>query len=185
MGNGEGKDYAQKAIKETGTGVEQQMTSNIITAVLIDVCWQRAADEILGREKKQEVGYRAWVKIGENSIAMGMKALGIDRVDDLDTLAKVLLACYAGLLIPTKIIDKTDNKITFASQSCPFPAYGFDLLRVKKGDHVCELWKAMTDAWLEGMIKATGFTGVIRGKIETAICMGDEKCVFYLEKIGS
>jgi len=43
----------------------------------------------------------------------------------------------------------------------------------------------MTDAWIEGMIEATRLTGVIRGKIETAICMGDEKCEFYLEKIGS
>lgn len=183
MGNEDMKDYAQKTIKETGIGLEQQMSSNLITAVLFEICWQRAAHEILGKEKKDEVGYRAWVKVGENSMAMGMKALGIDRVDDLDTLVKVLLACYAGLLIPTKVIEKTDNKITLASQSCPFPAYGFDLLGVKQGDHICELWKAMTDAWLEGMIKVAGLTGVVRGKIEKAICMGDENCVFYLEKV--
>ncbi|WAC07278.1 MAG: hypothetical protein OS130_13770 [Thermodesulfobacteriota bacterium] len=95
----------------------------------------------------------------------------------------MVLGVYNDVFILTKCTDKTPNRWTFESESCTWPAYAFEYFGVGESDHVCVLWKDMSNAWLEGMIKAAGMTGKIRGHIDKSLCCGDGKCEFYLEYI--
>lgn len=42
------KDYTQQTIEMIGAALDQQMSSNLLRAVLIGVSWKNAAREMLG-----------------------------------------------------------------------------------------------------------------------------------------
>ena len=63
------KDYAQQTIEVIGTDLAQQMSSNLITAVLIDVAWKKL-------QEKCWVKRRPWSLTARLGPTLEKRALG-------------------------------------------------------------------------------------------------------------
>lgn len=176
------KDYAQQAIEIIGTDLTQQMSSNLITAVLIDVAWKKAAREMLGEEKALELDCNAWSHLGREGTRHTMKAMGIEKMEDLATLKKVILAQLTSFLVRMTTVEESEDRVLIEVQGCPFPTYAVAHSDVELGDWTCKAWVEETRRFFDTVIEEGGLAGVVKGDVIKSMCTGDDHCEFLFEK---
>jgi hypothetical protein len=159
-------------------------TAGWASAVMVDICWGRAAGEILGEGKAHEVCERAWIKLGEYSCALTMNALGITKITSFDELKNLINACYQGTNYKMKINESNENVLSWEILDCYFPSFGYAFFDVKEGDSTCNEWKHGTYAWLMGIIKKAGLAGAYEPSISSGICCGDATCRVQVKKVA-
>jgi len=162
----------------------QQTAFNMAAVVLFDRAWARASNEFLGQDKAFQVTERAWNIIGEYTAELMQKALGLSAMSKFEHVRGVIKAGYRAWLIPIQINQENDDLFEFECLACPFPSYGIELFDVREGDHSCRVLKAMTPAWIDGIVNRAGLAGHFTAVIDSAICCGDVTCKVTVTKIG-
>jgi len=173
--------YTHKAIKKTGVSIDQQAEASLSIAVLVEKCWKMAAVRELGEARARSLSWAAWRDVGKWAMKLA-KAQGA-KVTDLDSFLEVLKAQYTGFAIPATVVKDDPDEKVISVESCPFPGFSIPTFGVEYGDLCTAIWKDDTNAWIEGMIEEAGLTGVIAGKIQSALCMGDKEEIVKIEKI--
>lgn len=178
------EDYvAGMAAQMENLDFAQQTSFSMGAVILFDTAWFGAVNEILGREKAYEITTRAWNIIGERTAQLMRQQLGYDKITEFEQLKAVIQAGYRAWLIPITINQENEDLFEYECLACPFPAYGIGLFDVKEGDYGCQVWKAMTPAWIDGIISEAGLTGLYKADIASAICCGDSTCKVTVAKV--
>lgn len=179
----ESRDYvAEISDQFTDLDFAQQASFSLAAVVLFDTAWSRAANELLDENKAYEVTERAWNIIGEYTAELMQKQLGFSKILDFDQLKAIIKAGYSAWLIPIKINKENDTVFEYECTACPFAAYGIELFDLREGDHSCQVLKAMTPAWIDGIMNKAELSGLFKGEIDSAICCGDSTCKVSVKK---
>lgn len=161
-----------------------QTSFNMTAVVLFDRAWALAANEVLGEKKAYEVTERAWNIIGEYTVELIQAMMGLSEVSDFSHIKAILKGGYRAWMIPIRINKENDEIFEYECLACPFPSYGIARFGVKEGDHSCQVLKAMTPAWIDGIVAKAGLTGKIERSIDSGICCGDGTCKVRVKKVG-
>ncbi len=136
-----------------------------------------------GRKKAEKLYWKnLWKPLLD--IKSVMNSLGIKKMKDLLTIAKVEHAFYAGAPCLQYITQPSRDKVVVVTTFCPNPIYGS-----RRGDRYIDRArfysvevKIPTLNLMKRLIDYAGQTGKVEARIDKAICLGDDVCQFVFEK---
>ena len=164
------------ALKRIKRSIEEQGRANFNSFVAVDYFLYNGMEKGVGKEKAQKLHANLWKNYPPEWVKDAKVALNIGELKKLSDLGKIIEYCQTARFCNFKARKQAATELVGKITLCPYVEVAQKTFGANKKENYFESLHGVTQAFIEGVVKAAGLANSVKVEVPKAMCRGDKYC---------